>query len=792
MTNTKLSSNVNWPVLTISGALIVAVAIWAGLAPEAASSVLTEAVAWIASHLGWFYILLATVVLIFVIVVGSSKWGHIRLGPDHSRPQFSLYSWTAMLFAAGIGVDLLFFGVAEPIQQYYNPPDGDPETIKAAHDAIVFTMFHYGITGWAMYALMGMCLGYFAYRKGLPLTVRSALYPLIGRRIYGPAGHAVDISAIIGTVFGVATSLGIGVVQLNYGLTVIFGIPQGRSAQLGLIALAVGVATISAVSGVDKGIKRLSEINVGLALALLAYVLLTGKTSDILNGLVMNVGDYAANFMGLTLNTYAYSNASGWLGAWTLFFWAWWIAWAPFVGMFLARISKGRTLRQFVIGTLTMPFIFILLWVAVFGNSAIQRVLGGDEAFGKLTLEFPERGFYELLSGYPAPLVVMLVASLIGLLLYITSADSAALVTANLSSKISSPDADGPRWTRIFWAVATGALTMAMLLVGGIPALQSATLIIGLPFAFVIILVMFGLVSALRRETHLANSRARTATPAPVERGWSQRLAYAVTYPDAVAASHFIRAVAGPALEDMAEQARELGLEATATVSDDDVPQTDLLIRLEEADFLYRVVPVEYPMPSFALRLSPTEDVYYRLEVFSSTGSLDRDISGFTREQVSSDALSIFEGHLDYLERLDGQGIADKMRDIRKRISTTAARIRAKGSETIRATREQVRSETRNLLEGNPDHHDRGNHQELGDKAKGLRQRVAESAAQLKAEDADAPGEAKDPVPSDRWVAPEGQGLGRPDQPSNLQDQDPSSQPATGSKPTDSPEVDKQ
>ncbi|PID98487.1 MAG: high-affinity choline transporter BetT, partial [Actinomycetales bacterium] len=483
---------VNWPVFAISGVIIIAVAAWAGFLPESAGGVLATAVTWISINLGWFYIALATVVTLFVIIIAVSGWGTIRLGPDHSRPEFSLYSWTAMLFAAGIGVDLLFFGVAEPIYQYYGPPEGSPETVQAARDAIVLTLFHYGISGWALYSLMGMCLAYFAYRHGLPLTVRSALYPIIGKRIYGPAGHAVDIAAVLGTVFGVATSLGIGVVQLNYGLTVLFGIPENRAAQLALIALAVGVATISAVSGVDKGIKRLSEINVGLALGLLAYVLITGKFSNILNGLVMNVGDYASSFMGLTLNTYAYAGgeATEWLSAWTLFFWAWWIAWAPFVGLFLARISKGRTLRQFIIGTLTLPFLFVLLWITVFGNAAIMRVIGGDKAFGELTMASPQTGFYELLKGYPGAPVVIVVASLIGLLLYITSADSAALVMANLSSKISSPDGDGPPWARIFWAVATGALTMAMLIVGGINALQNATLIIGLPFAIVVILVM--------------------------------------------------------------------------------------------------------------------------------------------------------------------------------------------------------------------------------------------------------------------------------------------------------------
>lgn len=672
-----VSNQVNWPVFASSGVIIVAVAAWAGLAPDMAGSVLAATVSWITVHLGWFYIALATAVTIFVLAIAISRWGQVRLGPDHSRPQFSLYSWSAMLFAAGIGVDLLFFSVAEPVFQYFNPPQGTPETVQAAREAIVLTIFHYGITGWSLYALMGISLGYFAYRKGLPLSVRSALYPLFGRRIHGSTGHVVDIAAVLGTVFGVATSLGIGVVQLNYGLTVLFRVPESSTTQFTLIGLAVVVATISAVSGVDKGIKRLSEINVGLALLLLGYVLLTGRFADILNGLVMNVGDYATNFLGLALNTYAYTDTTQWLGSWTLFFWAWWIAWAPFVGLFLARISKGRTLRQFIIGALTLPFVFVLVWIAVFGNAAIQRVLGGDRTFGELTMDYPERGFYELLQDYPGALVVTVAASVIGLLLYITSADSAALVTANLSSHITSADTDGPRWTRVFWAVATGALTLAMLAVGGIPALQNATLIIGLPFAMVIILVMFGLVKALKQETHLAASRAKV-TSNPVERGWSQRLSYAITYTDQQTAFRFVDTIATRALQDIAEHATELGLTATVYQQQHEVPSVELRIRLAGDDFVYRVVPVERPKPSFALRFDPQDDVYYRLEVFSETGSIDHDIAGFTHDQVIADVLALFEAHLDFLERCDRPGLRERLLELRDRFTGLTQKLRLK------------------------------------------------------------------------------------------------------------------
>lgn len=666
-------SKVNWPVFATSGALIILTALWAGIWPDQAGAALSGMVGWVSTNLGWFYILVATVALAFVLIVALSRLGDTRLGPDNSRPQFSLYSWAAMLFAAGIGVDLLFFSVAEPVAQFYGPPEGDPKTVAAARQSIVLTLFHYGITGWAMYALMGMCFGYFAYRRGLPLSVRSALMPLIGRRVHGVAGHGADVAAVLGTVFGVATSLGIGVVQLNYGLTVLFGIPQNATVQLCLIGVAVAVATVSAISGVDKGIKRLSEMNVALALLLTVYVLVTGKTADILDGVVQNVGDYASSFLGLTLNTYAYSDASEWLGNWTLFFWAWWIAWAPFVGLFLARISKGRTLRQFVVGTLTLPFVFVLTWIGIFGNAAIHRLLDGDDAFGQLTLAYPERGFYALLQDYPGAGVVTVVVSLVGLLLYITSADSAALVTSNLSAKLSGPDHDGPRWSRVFWAMATGALTMAMLLVGGIPALLNATLVIGLPFALVMILAMVGLARSLGQERYLA--AARQATLAAVDRSLSQRLSYAVTYPDEPTARRFIAEVALPALAEVAAMARDQGLEAIV-----DQDNCKLTIPLEGEDFIYRIEPVPRPMPSFAMRIAPDVDVYYRLEVCAGNGPIGRDVAGLTREQVCADVLALFSAHLDFLERSSKPGLGRRVGELKERLTSLARVLRNRSS----------------------------------------------------------------------------------------------------------------
>ena len=392
--------------------------------------------------------------------------------------------------------------------------------------ATVWTIFHYGLTGWAMYALMGMALGYMAYRHKRPLAARSALYPIFGDRVNGWLGSVVDAAALLGSVFGLATTLGIGVVQINVGLDILFGVEQGIPAQVSLVALAIVVASISATTGVAKGIRVLSQLNVGLAVALAAWVLFWGRADYLLNALVMNVGDLVAGFPSMTADTMAFNDVSGWMNAWTLFFWAWWVAWASFVGMFLARISRGRTLRQFVLGTLTFPLMYIIMWISIFGNAALDRVINGgedgngDTGFANATIDSPELGFFTLIQDYPAATLVVGVATFVALLFFVTSADSGALVMANLTSMLPTPRVDAKAWNRIVWAVISGVLTIGMLVVGGVTALQSATLIMGLPFAIVMLFVMAGLMKALRQDVHRADSLEHSETQ---RRRWRRR-----------------------------------------------------------------------------------------------------------------------------------------------------------------------------------------------------------------------------------------------------------------------------
>lgn len=642
-----------WPVFLPSVIVITAVAVWAIVVPKQAESVIGRVVGQVTTGFGWFYVLLATVVLGFVLYLGISRYGQIRLGPDHSRPEFSTFAWASMLFAAGIGTDVMFFSVVEPVTQYVAPPTGTPESVTAAREATVWTLFHYGITGWAMYALMGLALAYFAYRRHLPLAVRSALHPIFGDRINGPLGHAVDTAAVLGTVFGVATSLGIGVVFLNIGLNVLFGVGIGLGVQISLAALAVTMAAISATTGVDKGIRILSQLNVLLALALAGWVLLTGKTTFLLNAIVMNVGDFARTFPAKTMETFAFVDNDEWMSLWTLFFWAWWIAWASFVGMFLARISRGRTIRQFVAGTMIIPFSYIVMWISIFGNAAIDRVRGGDTKFAELAQDYDGAGFYSLLQDYPASGVVITVAFVVGLLFYVTSADSGALVMGNLSSRLRSVQDDAAPWMRIVWAAVTGLLTIAVLAVGGIYTLQYATIIFAVPFAIVLILVMWGLMKALRVEGHRVDSgdhhlptmlSARSGREA--REAWRERVARAVNFVDADDARAHLRSVVGPALAGVTEELVSRDVDAETSAGDGYVE-----LRTSDADhpFVYRVQLAEHPVPAYGGRMVGDRDRYARLEVHLLGGGQDYDVMGLTENQVIHDCLDQYEQHLEFL-----------------------------------------------------------------------------------------------------------------------------------------------
>jgi choline/glycine/proline betaine transport protein len=480
--------------------VIVAFVVLGVLFTEATGSAASAVQSFITTYFGWFYIVAVSFFLIFAIVLMFTRYGTVRLGPDDSRPEFSTWSWFAMLFTAGMGIGLVYFGVAEPVLHFTSPPVGEGGTAQAAQQSMNLTYFHWLLHPWAVYIVFGLSVGYFSFRRGLPLRPAAAFYPLLGDRIYGPIGHLVDILAVFGTMFGLATSLGLGAQQVNSGLNTLFGIPNSTLVQIILIAIITGVAAVSVVLGIERGIRNLSLINMWLAIALALLVFLIGPTLFILGTLVSSFGYYLQNLVGTSFNMFTMNDAgTEWQASWTLFYWGWWISWAPFVGLFIARISRGRTLRQFIGGVLFAPVGASAVWFAIFGGSALNYIMAGRG--GGLAEADSSNALFVLLQQLPIASIISVVASVVGIivvvLFFATSSDSGSLVIDVLTNG-GDPD---PLWqTRLFWALLEGAVAAVLLLVGGLAALQTASITAGLPFAAVMLVMSYGLLKGLQQE----------------------------------------------------------------------------------------------------------------------------------------------------------------------------------------------------------------------------------------------------------------------------------------------------
>ncbi len=510
--------------------MVLAFVVFTVLNVELANGVYTYIRGTIETTLSWYYVSLLSTALIFALFLMFSRYGSIRLGADDSRPEFSYFSWFAMLFSAGIGIGIFFFGIAEPLfyfdntgsQGYPNNPFAEQAghtamTVERARDAMKVAYFHWGLHGWAFYVLTGLSLAYFSFRKGLPLTLRSALYPLIGNRIYGPIGHAVDLLAVFGTVFGVATSLGLGVSQMARGLEFLVGIDPGIVTQLILIAVISVVATLSAVSGVGNGIRVISEANIYLSIAVLAYFLFCGPFVWLMGFFVTTMGDYLVGLVAMGFWTASEPGNVQWQGSWTIFYWGWWISWAPFVGMFIARISRGRTIREFMVGVMFVPCTMAFFWLCMFGGNAMYLELhaqGGVGTYGLLDMvrnwDMPGvlygtieaigqtswlNGVVDL--GWLSTLVAA-VSTLLLATWFITSSDSGTLV---ITTMLSMGDDDPPKKFRIVWGMGEGCVAAALLLAGGLTALQTAAIAAALPVSVVLVLMIVGLYKSLLEDS---------------------------------------------------------------------------------------------------------------------------------------------------------------------------------------------------------------------------------------------------------------------------------------------------
>ncbi|HHQ3873239.1 TPA: choline BCCT transporter BetT, partial [Pseudomonas aeruginosa] len=626
--------------------------------PQRAGEWLLAAQTWASQTVGWYYLLAMTLYLIFVVVTALSGYGKIKLGADHDEPEFSYLSWAGMLFAAGISITLFFFCVSEPLTHFLQPPQGEAGTQEAARQAMELLFLHWGLHGWGVFALVAMALAYFAYRHNLPLALRSALYPLIGKRINGPIGYTVDCFGIIATVFGLGADMGFGVLQLNSGLDYLYAIPHTHAVQMVLIVLMMGAAISVAVSGVDKGIRILSDINMLLACSLLLFVLFAGPTQHLLNTLVQNVGDYLGHLPGKSFDLYAYGGPSDWLGSWTVFYWAWWIAWAPFVGLFIARISRGRTIREFVFGVLFIPLGFTLAWMSIFGNSALEQALGGASELGRVAIEQPSMALYQMLQNYPWSRAVITVTVLVSFVFFVTSADSGTVVLSTLSAHGGSADDDGPKWLRVFWGSVTTLVTGGLLFAGSIDALKSAVVLTSLPFSLILLLMMWGLHKAFYMESQ--RQRARSHSLAPLmsgngkrSGGWKRRLSQAVHFPSRDEVYRFMNDVVRPAISEVSEVFREKGLAVDAQLDPGNASLSLEIGHGEQHRFLYQVLMRGYFTPSFARAgmggLHLKNRRYFRAEVHLAEGSQDYDLMGYTKEQIINDMLDQYERHLQFL-----------------------------------------------------------------------------------------------------------------------------------------------
>lgn len=645
------------PSLIVIGILLLV----CSLQPEAAARFFGAGQGWISQHFSWFYVLAVGLFLILLLALAFSEYSSIRLGPDDARPEFSFASWLAMLFAAGMGIGLMYFGVGEPMMHYLAPPQGAAASPAAAKEAMVTTFFHWGFHAWAIYGIVGLVLAYFGFRYNLPLTIRSGLYPIFKERIHGPIGHAVDVFALVGTIFGIATTLGYGVLQLSAGITRLTGLDtSGELFRFGLIAAVVGLAGLSAVTGLDKGVRRLSEFNLLLAIALLLFVLFAGPTEFILGALSENIGNYVSQLVQLTFRTFTYSepNQSGWFGNWTLLYWAWWISWSPFVGLFIARISRGRTLREFILGVLFVPTAFNLLWMTVFGNSAIWLTLyDGQQALTEAASNVDALlfTFFDLLPG--SEITSMLAVVLISVF-FITSADSGAFVIDNIATRGSSRS---PLWQRLFWAALLGLTAAILMATGGLAALQSMTLIAALPFTCIMLLLCYSLLRGLRADRAHSSRRLSPASDFWNGRHWRSRLDRLVRHTGVREARRFMEKRALPALQSVSEELSLRGL--ACRVEQAEEGQIALVLPQEgRRDFLYGLRIETRPAPAFnplaAAHSGDQEQCLCEVMTYFADGRAGYDIQYLTQDEISADVLRQYERYLnlqqsDHIELLN-------------------------------------------------------------------------------------------------------------------------------------------
>lgn len=600
---------------------------------------------------GWFYVLSVAGILVAVVYLCVSRHGHIKLGPDHAQADYSQLTWLAMLFSAGMGIGLMFFGVAEPVMHYVAPPTADPYSVEATREALKMTFFHWGLHGWAIYAVVALILAYFSFRHNLPLTLRSAFHPLIGDKIYTWRGDIIDSFAVISTIFGVTTSLGFGVMQINSGLNYLFGIEVSQTVQLFIIIFIICLALVSVCSGLDKGIKRLSQLNMIMAVALLLFVLVAGPSLFLLQALVQNTGAYLSDIVHNTFNLFAYQKTD-WLGGWTIFYWAWWLSWSPFVGMFIARISRGRTIREFLIGVLLIPSGFTFAWMTIFGNSAIDLIhVQGMTDLADAVAADSSIALFAFLAHLPFSQIISFIGLVMVIIFFVTSCDSGAMVVDMLASH---GENNTPLWQRFYWTVGIGVVATILLLNGGLAALQTMSIVSALPFTVVLIIAIYGMFTALSIESTKQQSMnlAVMQSPSIKSDDWRQRLAIIVNFPSKSKVLQFLAHNVGPALTKVANELNNNQIATDVLLDDDRIILT--VSHVDQPDFIYAVRARTHIQPDLLEDASDQdeEQMYYRAEVHLAEGGQDYDIMSWPETAIINDVVEQYQKHVHFLHLL--------------------------------------------------------------------------------------------------------------------------------------------
>ncbi len=620
------------------------------LFPEYMETLFSEVQQTLINTAGWFYVLSVAGILVAVVYLCASRHGHIKLGPDHAEADYSQLSWLAMLFSAGMGIGLMFFGVAEPVMHYVAPPTADPYSVEATREALKMTFFHWGLHGWAIYAVVALILAYFSFRHNLPLTLRSALHPLIGDKIYTWRGDIIDAFAVISTIFGVTTSLGFGVMQINSGLNYLFDVEVNQNVQLMIIVFIIAMALISVCSGLDKGIKRLSQLNMIMAVGLLFFVLIAGPSLFLLQALVQNTGAYLSDIVHNTFNLFAYQKTD-WLGGWTIFYWAWWLAWSPFVGMFIARISRGRTIREFLIGVLLIPSGFTFAWMTFFGNSAIDLIhVQGVTQLADTVAADSSLALFAFLENLPMTQVISFIGLIMVIIFFVTSCDSGAMVVDMLSSY---GENNTPLWQRFYWTLGIGVVATILLLNGGLSALQTMSIVSALPFTVVLIVAIYGMFTALRIESTKQQSMSiGMQSPTTTSGDWRERLATIVDFPSKTKVLSFLVKNVAPALKQVSKELNNNQIATAVTTETDRVVLT--VSHVDQPDFIYAVRARTHLQPDLLEEgcEQDEEQSYYRAEVHLAEGGQDYDIMSWSEDCIINDVVEQYQKHVHFLHLL--------------------------------------------------------------------------------------------------------------------------------------------